>query len=361
MCDLMGSKGRTDHELQLLYVQRLGGRFWTKRSNIRYNCEPGTRVFRKKVTLPGSVKRGPPGVTGLPQAADNEANTDWLRHSSSLTEAVAVMPHLTVKSWFDHTSALVRVMGILLFVGLPNTVQAQDGKPVDFKTKVLPLLQKYCHDCHSGDEAEAGLDLSKAKSLGDVRSKRRSWEKVFAFVRIQAMPPSDADQPTEEERKLLIDWLDHTLFYVDCDKNPNPGRVTVRRLNRTEYNNTVRDLVGVDFQPADDFPSDDVGYGFDNIGDVLSISPLLMEKYLDASEQIASKAITAPEDVGIREQQTADDFGREGSADDGPQNSIVMASTGAVWSEFEFPASGQYIIRIEAAADQAGKELAGCR
>src|SRR5690606_15488506 len=141
-------------------------------------------------------------------------------------------------------------------------------------------------------------------------------------------------------------------------KDPNPGRVTVRRLNRTEYNNTIRDLVGVDFQPADDFPSDDVGYGFDNIGDVLSISPLLMEKYLDAAEQIAGKAIATPEEIGIREQRTARDCKRDGAARDGSQGSVVMVSTGAVSAEFDLPLKGEYLIRIEAAADQAGDELA---
>ena len=74
---------------------------------------------------------------------------------------------------------------------------------------------------------------------------------------------------------------------------PDPGRVTARRLNRVEYNNTVRDLLGVDFKPAADFPADDSGYGFDNIGDVLSLSPVLMEKYLAAAEKIARKAIVA--------------------------------------------------------------------
>src|SRR6185369_15834195 len=71
----------------------------------------------------------------------------------------------------------------------------------------------------------------------------------------------------------------------------NPGRVTVRRLNRTEYGNTIRDLVGLDFTPADDFPSDDIGHGFDNIGDVLSISPILMERYLAAAESVVNRAI----------------------------------------------------------------------
>src|SRR5262245_3137603 len=80
-----------------------------------------------------------------------------------------------------------------------------------------------------------------------------------------------------------------TSSNFDCD----PGRVTIRRLNRAEYNNTIRDLVGIDFHPADDFPADDAGYGFDNIGDVLSVSPVLLEKYLVAAQRILSKAIVA--------------------------------------------------------------------
>ena len=86
-------------------------------------------------------------------------------------------------------------------------------------------------------------------------------------------------------------WIKSALKADDCGRTFDPGRVTIRRLNRAEYNNTIRDLVGIDFHPADDFPSDDVGYGFDNIGDVLSMPPILMEKYLAAAETISEEAI----------------------------------------------------------------------
>ena len=90
------------------------------------------------------------------------------------------------------------------------------------------------------------------------------------------MPPEDSPQPTREESARLASWIKTTLGADDCGKPSNPGRVTIRRLNRVEYNNTIRDLVGVNFRLADDFPSDDVGYGFDNIGDVLCLPPVLM-------------------------------------------------------------------------------------
>ena len=89
----------------------------------------------------------------------------------------------------------------------------------------------------------------------------------------------------------LIAWMDATLLAFDCTKQRDPGRVTIRRLNKNEYNNTIRDLLGVKFNPADDFPSDDVGYGFDNIGDVLTMSPLLLEKYIAAARAIIEKAV----------------------------------------------------------------------
>ena len=105
------------------------------------------------------------------------------------------------------------------------------------------------------------------------------------------MPPEDSEQPSEPAGGSIVNWIEKTIYNFDCDKPTDPGRVTIRRLNRAEYNNTIRDLLGITLRPADDFPSDDVGSGFDNIGDVLSLPPLLMEKYLAAAERIAEEVI----------------------------------------------------------------------
>ncbi|MBM3847342.1 MAG: DUF1587 domain-containing protein, partial [Verrucomicrobia bacterium] len=105
------------------------------------------------------------------------------------------------------------------------------------------------------------------------------------------MPPAKKkNQPSPDERAMMVRWIEDELFPVDCN-NPDPGRVTIRRLNRVEYNHTLRDLLGVDFKPAEDFPQDDVGHGFDNIGDVLSMPPVLLEKYVAAAEQALDQAI----------------------------------------------------------------------
>ena len=96
------------------------------------------------------------------------------------------------------------------------------------------------------------------------------------------MPPEGEPRPTDEELETINSWLDKALV----TENTGAGRVAVRRLNRAEYNNTIRDLVGLDLHPADEFPSDDVGYGFDNIGEVLSTPPVLLEMYLAAAGKV---------------------------------------------------------------------------
>jgi hypothetical protein len=128
-----------------------------------------------------------------------------------------------------------------------------------------------------------------------VLKNRIVWEKVAENVRSGDMPPPGARKPDSVELETLNRWFDQVVLKPDCTGPKDPGRVTLRRLNRAEYRNTIRDLIGVDFQAAKDFPADDVGYGFDNIGDVLSLPPILLEKYLDAAEQVAEKAWQSPE------------------------------------------------------------------
>jgi hypothetical protein len=113
------------------------------------------------------------------------------------------------------------------------------------------------------------------------------------------MPPHGESAPTAAQRRILVDWIDGAVFYVDPSR-PDPGPTTLRRLNRAEYNNSVRDVLGIESRPADRFPADDAGYGFDNIADVLTISPLHFEKYRSppASKVTSNATGTAPPRVG---------------------------------------------------------------
>jgi hypothetical protein len=111
------------------------------------------------------------------------------------------------------------------------------------------------------------------------------------------MPPKGMPRPREADQKAFIQFIEAQFAGADQGAKPSPGRVTAHRLNRVEYNNTVRDLLGVDLRPADDFPQDDSGYGFDNISDVLSLSPALMESYLAAAEKVSRAAIFGPDQM----------------------------------------------------------------
>lgn len=160
-----------------------------------------------------------------------------------------------------------------------------------FSKTVQPFVAKNCIACHNAKTLSGGLSL-EARRAADFASKDRDvWEKVATRVRSGDMPPKPLPRPAGVE--VFAGFIDGEYARIDRLTPPDPGRVTARRLNRYEYNNTIRDLLGVTFRPADDFPADDSGYGFDNIGDVLSVSPVLMEKYLAAAEQIARKAIAA--------------------------------------------------------------------
>ncbi len=162
----------------------------------------------------------------------------------------------------------------------------------DFKKTAMPFMEKYCYECHGGKKTKGDLDLKQFKDDAKILQNRKTWSEVLKQVASGEMPPKKhAVRPTPDDIAKFDDAITTSLDRAEANAKPDPGRVTVRRLNRTEYNNTVRDLLGVDFNPAEDFPADDIGYGFDNIGDVLSISPVHLERYLAAAESIANRAI----------------------------------------------------------------------
>jgi len=162
----------------------------------------------------------------------------------------------------------------------------------DFSGTGRPFLQKYCMGCHNDREKNAELSLESLVDSAAVVKQRRVTDKVLRVLSAGEMPPQDAPvRPTVEESDRLQTHLKAILDHADRNASPDPGRVTMRRLNRFEYRNTIRDLMGVSFDPSADFPADDIGHGFDNIGDVLTLSPVLMERYLAAAETIVEQAI----------------------------------------------------------------------
>ncbi len=177
---------------------------------------------------------------------------------------------------------------LTLLLGL-TCATATAAAPADFKKDILPVLDKYCTKCHGGEKPSGSFRLDNIKDQEAALKRPKAWDKIAESLRSGEMPPPEKPRPTVAEMDTVNGWIDVVVFKVDCNAARDPGRVTIRRLNKVEYNNTIRDLLGIDFKPADNFPTDDAGYGFDNIGDVLSLPPLLLEKYLAAAEQIAEK------------------------------------------------------------------------
>ena len=222
-----------------------------------------------------------------------------------------------------------------------------------YTTEIAPVVNTYCLPCHNDQKQRAGVSFSHARSAADIKSAPDLWQMAAHNVSQNIMPPEGRPQPTKAQRDRLARFIEETLSAKSCTI-PNPGRVTLRRLNREEYNNSVRDLFGVDFRPADDFPSDDVGYGFDNIGDVLSISPLLMEKYLNAAETISEQVISLPQRQLTK--WSGGDLSGSSNADDSGNYFLAAEGDGGV--EYSFPADGTYLVRARAFQDKAGDESA---
>jgi hypothetical protein len=158
-----------------------------------------------------------------------------------------------------------------------------------FESDIQPILMDYCYQCHADGIKKGNVSFDQG-STSDLVVKKDLWWAVLKNVRAGLMPPAGKPRPTDKDVSLLADWIKHDVFAID-PTDPDPGRGTIRRLNRAEYRNTIRDLMGYDFKAEEEFPPDDSGYGFDNIADVLSVSPLLLEKYIQAAETIVAAAV----------------------------------------------------------------------
>lgn len=185
------------------------------------------------------------------------------------------------------------VLTISLVVGTEaGTAQIRaEPSQAGFDQHVGVFVQQNCAICHNDRLKTGGLVLTKYHDTAAMLRDRLVWEKVVARVRAGEMPPKGLPRLKPEQIAATTNWIEAQFDALDARSKPDPGHLTAHRLNRAEYNNTVRDLLAVKFKPAVDFPADDSGYGFDNIGDVLSVSPVLMEKYLAAAKKIASEAI----------------------------------------------------------------------
>lgn len=251
------------------------------------------------------------------------------------------------------------VLGCLFCLQAPHALFAQSKAADPIAPEILELLETHCFGCHGNKDPDAGLDLQHFRTVGSVRFEREIWEKVLRRVAAGSMPPVDAGEVPEAEREQLARWVDSALHDIDCSDSAQPGHMTIRRLNRHEYRNTILDLLKVDFATADSFPGDDAGYGFDNIGDVLSLPPVLMEKYLAAAEAISREVIPAPEDsIPVENPLELSQWQVAGEVN-GLHDGLAFYTTGEATFAHEARAAWEGSVRIRVVGFQAGDEA--CR
>ena len=233
---------------------------------------------------------------------------------------------------------MTNVVARALIVAAILAPQANAGS---FADDVQPFLAKHCVACHGQQMQMAELRLDQFESESDALRYPSVWDDVLRMTALGKMPPPGSIAPTQRELESLAEWIHGNRSSMERHRTMNPRPVTARRLNRVEYNNTVRDLLGVALQPAEGFPVDDSGYGFDNIADVLSISPLLMEKYIAAAGALARAAVwdkprlaepTRFRIEAARDESNADAIGRVSA----------FTADGSIRLSFKFPATGFY-------------------
>ena len=221
------------------------------------------------------------------------------------------------------------------------------------KNDVQPLLAKYCYECHGNGKKKGGVKLDTPGDIKTIMNTIADWETAVEVINTNLMPPEKKPQPTAHEKLTIQQWVTDAGEYYPADAKPDPGWYTIHRLNRSEYRNTMRDLLGIDPDEHDlsaHLPADDTGYGFDNIADVLSMSPLQLEKFLDAAEQAIELAF-GPEVSD--EPKPVRNLKLRNNGDELPSGGHIVWSNGRLSGEFNFPSEGTYELVVKARGDMA--------
>ncbi len=211
-----------------------------------------------------------------------------------------------------------------------RAVQAPDGA----------LLAKYCVTCHSERAKTGGLVLEKI-DLTNLPANAEIWEKVIRKLRVGAMPPSGMPKPSPSEVSAFLTSLETSLDRAYA-ANPNPGHATLHRLNRTEYANSIRDLLSLDVDASSLLPPDDESYGFDNNADVLGVSPVLLERYVAASRKVSRMAVGDPTQGAVAQTFRA----RPDLSQDKRVEGLPLGTRGGLLMHYNFPLDGKYTIKV---------------
>ena len=230
--------------------------------------------------------------------------------------------------------------GAALVVGVsPGTAQtptSDDGHQ--------DLLQRHCLGCHNDRTLAGGLSLQgvDVTTAGQNPAELELWEKVIRKLRTRAMPPPGRPKPSEAEYLSIAARLETAIDSV-ARATPNPGRrPAVHRLNRAEYANAIRDLLALEIDTRSLLPTDDSGYGFDNIADVLSVSPMLTERYLSAAHKVSRLAVGDPSMAPATEIFAVDKYLKQ---DQRVSDDLPFGSRGGLAVRQNFPVDGEYVVK----------------
>ena len=230
-------------------------------------------------------------------------------------------------------------------LGASALLEAQEAAPADPAGEHRQVLDRYCVGCHNDRTLTASLTLQSVNvaRAGEEARETEVWEKVIRKLATRSMPPAGRPRPDDATYAALAGWLAERIDDAAAER-PNPGRRhAVHRLNRAEYANAIRDLLALEIDERTLLPPDDSGFGFDNIADVLSVSPMLTERYLAASRKIARLAVGDPALRPTTEVFAVDKNLRqeERVSDDLPFN-----SRGGLAIRHYFPVDGEYVVKI---------------
>ena len=261
-------------------------------------------------------------------------------------------------------SVAIAGLSLAIWLALVPNIRRVQGAQVnsEFDRIVQPFFARTCYSCHNANLMSGGVNLEAVRTADSaaaglnpsIAQTTEIWQRVLRKLRAGEMPPKGQPRPDPNEVNAVVAWIENQLKAGDgpaaggtTSATRSPDHVTVRRLNRAEYNNTVRDLLGVDVHPADGFPQDDSGYGFDNIGDVLSLSPVLMEKYLAAAERVAREALFGPEQMKPTMVKLRPALQRiiPSIAPISDYDSTGLTLPNALHVIHRFPVNGEYIVR----------------
>jgi mono/diheme cytochrome c family protein len=229
------------------------------------------------------------------------------------------------------------------FVCLPAAAQTPAAQSPAAQTPAAQqaLLQKYCSGCHNNKLKTAGVSV-EGLDLSNVAGKAEILEKILLKVKAGQMPPPGLPRPDAATAAGFSRWLENSLD-AEAAAHPDPGRPAIHRLNRAEYSNAIRDIFALDVNPGAMLPVDDSGYGFDNIGAVLSVSPALLDRYMSVARKVAREAVG---DLTLKPSEETFEARRSGRTPERVSDDLPFNSAGGLSISYYFPLDAEYVFGL---------------